>query len=118
MHPLRRLLSPRGKTEFNVQSRHHTHFCTPDTGRLLMEREGFAVLRITTASWARTLLRLFSLRNFLVGSFLWVADKTHRGGNVNEIYAIRGQSAVQRLMIRPCPVVRLATYSGLSAMNS
>jgi 2-polyprenyl-3-methyl-5-hydroxy-6-metoxy-1,4-benzoquinol methylase len=73
--------------EFNAFSLHHTYFFTSRTMSALFKRAGFQARRVRTfvptqrptTSWKRRILRWL----------LWLSDKTHRGGDVIEIYAER-----------------------------
>lgn len=84
---LKRLLRLNRKPEFNAYSLHHTWFFTPTTLTQLLNSYGFSVLHAGTANWARTPLWPPNPIHLILGTFLYLSDRIHRGGNVIEVYA-------------------------------
>ena len=75
------------KPQFNTYSLHHLYFFLPETASSLIRKAGFRLLSVATANPHRTPLIPFSLKYALLRPYLWMSDKTHRGGNIIEIYS-------------------------------
>ena len=90
---LKKLLGWKRRKEFNAYSLHHTYFYTPKTLAKLIRQCGFGIKRLRTRNPAITPLIPFKLRNFFLRWYLWIADKTHQGGNIIEVFAVKKASA-------------------------
>lgn len=75
------------RPKFNLYSLHHTYFFRPPHALRLVRETGFDVIRSGTANAWRTPLRPFTLKNLVLRVLLGVADATHSGGNIIEVYA-------------------------------
>lgn len=82
---LLRLLGRSRHGRFDTHSLHHTYFFTPPTLLALLAVAGFEVLELRTFHWGLTPPP--SPRNLLLGTYLWLSDKVHRGGPVIEVHA-------------------------------
>lgn len=86
---LKRVLGMGRRRAFDVYSLHHTYYFTPSTMAALISESGFEVRSLATANIHRTPLWPPSLKNLLLGVYLWLSDRIHRGGNIIEVYARR-----------------------------
>lgn len=86
---LKMLLHLATRPMLSAYSLHHTFFFTPTTLTRLLERHGFEVRYLATSNPARTPLKPFRLINLLLKIFLWLSDRSHRGGNIIEIHAFK-----------------------------
>lgn len=87
---LRRALRAGGKLpRFDAYSLHHTYFFAPSTVTTLLSKAGFSVRNLSTFNSVRTPLWPFSAKNYVLRSLLGMADRTHAGGNIIEVFAQR-----------------------------
>jgi 2-polyprenyl-3-methyl-5-hydroxy-6-metoxy-1,4-benzoquinol methylase len=87
---MRRLLHCGGRQlRFDAYSLHHTYFFNPKTVRLLLQRNGFEPLHLSTFNADKTPLWPPRARSWVLFFLLGMADKLHRGGNIVEVFARR-----------------------------
>lgn len=91
---LKKLLGMKARVSFNIYSLHHTYFYTPNSLNKVLENNDFQVSNLCTANFNRTPIQPFKLSNLILGVFLWMSDKIHRGGNIIEVYAINKHKPV------------------------
>ncbi len=84
---LRRALGLARQPVLSPYSLHHTYFFRPGNLSLLVERAGFRVVSLRTASPGRTPLWPPSFRNLVLRILLGLSDRLRRGGNIIEIVA-------------------------------
>ncbi|CAK8711519.1 MAG: 2-polyprenyl-3-methyl-5-hydroxy-6-metoxy-1,4-benzoquinol methylase [Candidatus Electronema aureum] len=72
---------------FELYKFHHCSFFTPKSIRLILEKNNFQIISLTTFRSCRRSQRKLSARYFLLTLILWVSDKIYKRGDVISVWA-------------------------------